>query len=125
MQKRKLGKSNLEVAAVGFGCMGLNSGYGHPLGKEDAIKLIRDAADRGMTFFDTAEVYGPFTNEEIVGEALAPIRNQVVIATKFGFKIDPKTGKQIGMDSRPRPPSDFGAVGRVPFTAAGGGSSPA
>ena len=101
MQKRKLGKSNLEVSAIGFGCMGLNSGYGHPLSKEDAVKLIRDAADRGVTFFDTAEVYGPFTNEEIVGEALAPIRNQVVIATKFGFKIDPETGKQIGMDSRP------------------------
>ena len=101
MQKRKLGKSNLEVSALGFGCMGLNSGYGHPLSKEDAIKLIRDVADRGVTFFDTAEVYGPFTNEEIVGEALAPIRNQVVIATKFGFKIDPETGKQIGMDSRP------------------------
>jgi aryl-alcohol dehydrogenase-like predicted oxidoreductase len=101
MQKRKLGKSNLEVSALGFGCMGLNSGYGQPLSKEDAIKLIRDAADRGVTFFDTAEVYGPFTNEEIVGEALAPIRNQVVIATKFGFKIDPEAGKQIGMDSRP------------------------
>lgn len=101
MQKRKLGKSNLEVSAIGFGCMGLYSGYGHPLSKEDAIKLIRDATERGVTFFDTAEVYGPFTNEEIVGEALAPIRNQVVIATKFGFKIDPETGKQIGMDSRP------------------------
>jgi aryl-alcohol dehydrogenase-like predicted oxidoreductase len=101
MQKRKLGRSNLEVSALGFGCMGLNSGYGHPLSKEDAVKLIRDVADRGVTFFDTAEVYGPFTNEEIVGEALAPIRNQVVIATKFGFKIDPETGKQIGMDSRP------------------------
>ena len=101
MQKRKLGKSNLEVSAVGFGCMGLNSGYGHPLSKDDAIKLIRDATERGVTFFDTAEVYRPFINEEIVGEALAPIRNQVVIATKFGFKIDPKTGKQIGMDSRP------------------------
>lgn len=101
MQKRKLGKSNLEVSAIGFGCMGLNSGYGHPLSKEDAIKLIRDATERGVTFFDTAEVYGPFTNEEIVGEALAPMRNQVVIATKFGFKIDPETGKQIGMDSRP------------------------
>jgi aryl-alcohol dehydrogenase-like predicted oxidoreductase len=101
MQKRKLGKSNLEVSAIGFSCMGLNSGYGHPLSKEDAIKLIRDATERGVTFFDTAEVYGPFTNEEIVGEALAPIRNQVVIATKFGFKIDPEMGKQIGMDSRP------------------------
>jgi aryl-alcohol dehydrogenase-like predicted oxidoreductase len=83
MQKRKLRKSNLEVSALGYGCMGLNSGYSYPLSKEDAIKLIRDAADRGLTFFDTAEVYGPFTNEEIVGEALAPIRNQVVIATKF------------------------------------------
>jgi aryl-alcohol dehydrogenase-like predicted oxidoreductase len=101
MQKRKLGKSNLEVSAIGFGCMGLNSSYGHPLSKEDAIKLIRDAANRGVTFFDTAEVYGPFTNEELVGEALAPIRNQVVIATKFGFSIDSQTGKQIGMDSRP------------------------
>jgi aryl-alcohol dehydrogenase-like predicted oxidoreductase len=101
MQKRKLGKSNLEMSAIGFGCMGLNSGYGHPLSKEDAIKLIRDATDCGVTFFDTAEVYGPFTNEEIVGEALAPIRNQVVIATKFGFKIDSERGKQIGMDSRP------------------------
>jgi aryl-alcohol dehydrogenase-like predicted oxidoreductase len=101
MQKRKLGRSDLEVSAVGFGCMGLNSGYGRPLSKEDAIKLIRDTADRGVTFFDTAEVYGPFTNEELVGEALAPIRNQVVIATKFGFKIDLKTGKQVGMDSRP------------------------
>ena len=101
MPKRKLGKSNLEVSAIGFGCMGLNSGYGHPLSKEDAIKLIRDATERGVTFFDTAEVYGPFTNEEIVGEALGPVRDQVVIATKFGFKIDPETGKQIGMDSRP------------------------
>ena len=101
MQKRKLGKSSLEVSAIGFGCMGLNSGYGHPLNKEDAIKLIRDAADCGVTFFDTAEVYGPFTNEEVVGEALAPIRNQVVIATKFGFKIESETGKQIGMNSRP------------------------
>jgi aryl-alcohol dehydrogenase-like predicted oxidoreductase len=101
MQKLKLGKSNLEVSTIGFGCMGLNSGYGHPLSKEDAIKLIREAADRGVTFFDTAEVYGPFTNEELVGEALAPIRNKVVIATKFGFKIDLKTGKQVGMDSRP------------------------
>ena len=101
MQKRKLGRSDLEVSAVGFGCMGLNSGYGHPPSKEDAIKLIRDTADRGVTFFDTAEVYGPFTNEELVGDALAPIRNQVVIATKFGFKIDLKTGKQVGMNSRP------------------------
>jgi aryl-alcohol dehydrogenase-like predicted oxidoreductase len=80
--------------------MGLNSGYGHPLSKRDAVKIIRDAAERGVTFFDTAEVYGPFTNEEIVGDALAPIRNQVVIATKFGFKID-ANGKQVGLDSRP------------------------
>jgi aryl-alcohol dehydrogenase-like predicted oxidoreductase len=101
MQKRKLGKSNLEVSAIGFGCMRLNFSYGHSPSREHAIKLIRDAAARGVTFFDTAEVYGPFTNEEIVGEALAPIRNQVAIATKFGFKIDPETGKQIGMDSRP------------------------
>lgn len=101
MQKRKLGKSGLEVSAIGFGCMGLNFGYGRALEKKDAMKLIHDAADRGVTFFDTAEVYGPFTNEEIVGEALAPIRERVVIATKFGFDIDPQTGRQNGMDSRP------------------------
>ncbi len=101
MQKRVLGKSGLEVSAIGFGCMGLNFSYGHALGQEDAITLIRDAAARGVTFFDTAEIYGPFTNEEIVGAALAPIRDQVVIATKFGFKIDPATGKQAGMNSRP------------------------
>jgi aryl-alcohol dehydrogenase-like predicted oxidoreductase len=101
MQKRVLGKSGLEVSAIGYGCMGLNFAYGHGLGKEDAVKLIRDAAERGVTFFDTAEVYGPFTNEEIVGEALAPIREEVVIATKFGFRIDPATGKQQGLDSRP------------------------
>jgi aryl-alcohol dehydrogenase-like predicted oxidoreductase len=101
MQKRKLGKSNLEVSAIGFGCMGLNFSYNHALTKEESIVLIRQAVDRGVTFFDTAEVYGPFTNEEIVGEALKPVRDQVVIATKFGFAIDPKTGKQTGMDSRP------------------------
>jgi len=94
-------ESGLEESAIGFGCMGLNFSYSHSLSKEDAIKLIRDAAERGVTFFDTAEVYGPFTNEEIVGEALAPIRDQVVIATKFGWKIDPATGKPLGMDSRP------------------------
>jgi aryl-alcohol dehydrogenase-like predicted oxidoreductase len=101
MKKRRLGNSGLEVSAIGFGCMGLNFSYGQALSKADAVKLIRDAADRGVTFFDTAEVYGPFTNEEIVGEALAPIRDQVVIATKFGFNIDPATHKSAGMDSRP------------------------
>ena len=93
MQKRKLGKSNLEVSAIGLGCMGLNFSYGHSLAKDQSIALIREAVDRGVTFFDTAEIYGPFTNEEIVGEALRPVRQQVVIATKFGFAIDPKTGK--------------------------------
>ena len=101
MQKRVLGKSGLEVSAIGFGCMGLNFSYGHALSKEESITLIRQAVERGVTFFDTAEVYGPFTNEEIVGEALRPVRDQVVIATKFGFAIDPETGKQSGMDSRP------------------------
>ena len=100
MQTRKLGK-NLEVSALGFGCMGLNFSYGHSLSKEESVKLIRDAVERGVTFFDTAEVYGPFTNEELVGEALRPMRDQVVIATKFGFNIDPETKKQNGLDSRP------------------------
>jgi aryl-alcohol dehydrogenase-like predicted oxidoreductase len=99
MQKRKLGKSNLEVSAIGLGCMGLSSGYGPPVDKQQGIALIRAAVERGVTFFDTAEIYGPFTNEELVGEALAPFRNQVVIATKFGFKIE--NGKQAGLDSRP------------------------
>lgn len=101
MQKRKLGNSNLEVSALGFGCMGLNFGYGSSLSREESITLIRQAVERGVTLFDTAEVYGPFTNEEIVGEALQPVREQVAIATKFGFAIDPETGKQNGMDSRP------------------------
>src|SRR6058998_702845 len=101
MQKRKLGKSNLEVSAIGLGCMGLSFGYGPAVDKKEGISLIRAAVERGVTFFDTAEVYGPFTNEELVGEALAPYRSQVVIATKFGFKIDPNTGKQAGLDSRP------------------------
>jgi aryl-alcohol dehydrogenase-like predicted oxidoreductase len=101
MQKRKLGKSNLEVAAIGYGCMGLSFGYGPPVDKQDGIAVIRAAHERGVTFFDTAEVYGPFTNEELVGEALAPIRKQVAIATKFGFKLDPATGKHLGLDSRP------------------------
>jgi aryl-alcohol dehydrogenase-like predicted oxidoreductase len=101
MQKRKLGNSNLEVSAIGLGCMGLNFGYGPGVDKPEAISLIRAAVERGVTFFDTAEVYGPFTNEELVGEALAPFRGQVVIATKFGWKIDPDTGKSVGLDSRP------------------------
>jgi aryl-alcohol dehydrogenase-like predicted oxidoreductase len=99
MQKRMLGKSGLEVSAIGFGCMGLNFSYGHALSNAESIKLIRDAAERGATLFDTAEVYGPFTNEEIVGEALRPIRDRVVIATKFGFNI--VDGKMAGMNSRP------------------------
>src|SRR5437868_11593283 len=94
MHKRKLGKSNLEVSAIGLGCMGLSFGLGPAVEKQQGISLIRAAVERGITFFDTAEVYGPFTNEELVGEALAPFRKQVVIATKFGFKIDPITGKQ-------------------------------
>ena len=101
MQKRKLGKSNLEVSALGLGCMGLSFAYGPAVEKQQGISLIRAAVERGVTFFDTAEVYGPFTNEELVGEALAPFRGKVAIATKFGFKIDPNTGKQAGLDSRP------------------------
>ena len=92
MQKRKLGKSNLEVSAIGLGCMGMSFGYGPAADKQEMISLIRTAVERGVTFFDTAEVYGPFTNEELVGEALAPFREQVVIATKFGFKLDPDGG---------------------------------
>jgi aryl-alcohol dehydrogenase-like predicted oxidoreductase len=102
MQKRKLGNSNLQVSALGLGCMGLSFGYGPAVDKKEGISLIREAVERGITFFDTAEVYGPYTNEELVGEALAPFREQVVIATKFGFKIDPNTGKQAGLDSRPQ-----------------------
>ena len=101
MQKRSLGKSGLEVSALGLGCMGLSFGFGPPTEKQAALTLIRTAVERGVTFFDTAEVYGPFTNEELVGEALAPFRKQVVIATKFGFKLDPTTGKSVGLDSRP------------------------
>jgi aryl-alcohol dehydrogenase-like predicted oxidoreductase len=101
MQKRKLGKSNLEVSAIGLGCMGLSGGFGPAVDKKEGISLIRAAVERGVTFFDTAEVYGPFTNEELVGEALAPFRGKVVIATKFGWKLDPNTGKQVGLDSRP------------------------
>jgi aryl-alcohol dehydrogenase-like predicted oxidoreductase len=99
MQKRKLGKSNLEVSAIGLGCMGLSFGLGPAVDKETGINLIRAAYERGVTFFDTAEVYGPYTNEELVGEALAPFRKNVVIATKFGFNIE--NGKQAGLNSRP------------------------
>jgi aryl-alcohol dehydrogenase-like predicted oxidoreductase len=101
MQKRKLGKSNLEVSALGLGCMGLSSGYGPAADKKEGISLIRSAVERGVTFFDTAEAYGPFKNEELVGEALAPFREHVVIATKFGFKFDRDTNKQVGLDSSP------------------------
>jgi aryl-alcohol dehydrogenase-like predicted oxidoreductase len=100
MQKRKLGKSNLEVSAIGLGCMGLSFGHGPATDTQEAISLIRAAVERGVTFFDTAEAYGPFTNEEVVGEALAPFRDRVVIATKFAFKFGPK-GEQMGLDSRP------------------------
>jgi aryl-alcohol dehydrogenase-like predicted oxidoreductase len=92
MQKRKLGRSNLEVSAIGLGCMGLSYGYGPAVDKQEGIALIRAAVERGVTFFDTAEVYGPFTNEELVGEALAPFRGQVVIATKFGWEPNPDDG---------------------------------
>lgn len=101
MKKRKLGKSGLEVSAIGLGCMGMSFGYGPPHDKQEMISLIRSAVERGVTFFDTAEIYGPFTNEELVGEALAPMRERVVIATKFGFKFSAK-GEQIGLDSRPQ-----------------------
>jgi aryl-alcohol dehydrogenase-like predicted oxidoreductase len=101
MQKRKLGKSSLEVSALGLGCMGMSFSYGPPKDKQEMISLLADAVDRGVTFFDTAEVYGPFTNEELVGDGLRPFRERVVIATKFGFKLDPATGKQAGLDSRP------------------------
>jgi aryl-alcohol dehydrogenase-like predicted oxidoreductase len=101
MKTRKLGASGLEVSAIGLGCMGMSFGYGPPADKTEMTALIRAAVERGVTFFDTAEVYGPFTNEELVGAALAPIRDQVVIATKFGFKLDPVTGQQVGLDSRP------------------------
>jgi aryl-alcohol dehydrogenase-like predicted oxidoreductase len=100
MQKRKLGNSNLEVSAIGLGCMGMSFGYGPPADKQEMISLLRSAVERGVTFFDTAEIYGPFTNEELVGEALAPMRERVVIATKFGFKFGPK-GEQTGLDSQP------------------------
>ena len=99
MEKRKLGNSDLEVSGIGLGCMGLNFGYGPGVDKQEAVALIRAAVERGVTFFDTAEVYGPFTNEDLLGEALAPVRDRVVIATKFGFAIE--GGKQTSLDSRP------------------------
>jgi aryl-alcohol dehydrogenase-like predicted oxidoreductase len=101
VQKRRLGKNGLEVSALGLGCMGMSFGYGPAGDKKEMISVIRSAVELGVTFFDTAEAYGPFTNEELAGEALAPVRGQVVIATKFGFKLDPNTGKQVGLDSRP------------------------
>jgi aryl-alcohol dehydrogenase-like predicted oxidoreductase len=100
MQKRMLGKSGLEVSALGFGCMGISFGYGPATSRDEGIAIIRDAVDRGVTFFDTAEVYGPFTNEELVGDALAPVRDRVVIATKFGFRIE--GGKQQVSTAGPR-----------------------
>jgi aryl-alcohol dehydrogenase-like predicted oxidoreductase len=103
MQKRRLGRSDLEVSAVGLGCMGMSFGYGPAADRREMIALLRAAVERGVTFFDTAEVYGPFTNEELLGEALSPFRGQVVLATKFGFRLDPKGGPQwTGLDSRPQ-----------------------
>ena len=101
MKKRLLGKSGLEVSALGFGCMGLSYGYGPAMEKQQAIDVIRTAVDRGVTFFDTAEAYGPFANEELVGEALAPYRERVVIATKFGFDIAPDGQRRGGLNSKP------------------------
>src|SRR5271155_1467179 len=102
MNTRKLGESNLEVSAIGLGCMGMSFSYGPPKNKQEMTSLLHAAVDRGVTFFDTAEVYGPFTNEELLGEALAPFRKPVVIATKFGYKLDPNGGpRPVGVDSRP------------------------
>lgn len=101
MKKRKLGTNGLEVSGLGYGCMGLSSAYGPAASREDGINMIRAAFDRGVTFFDTAEAYGPFVNEELVGEAVAPFREQVVIATKFGFDIDSKTGQRGGRREQP------------------------
>ena len=102
MQNRRLGNGNLEVSALGFGCMGMSRSYGPAGDRQELIALLRSAVERGITFFDTAEVYGPFTNEELVGEALSPLRDQVVIATKFGFRLDPKGERPfLGLDSRP------------------------
>ncbi len=102
MEKRKLGQGGLEVSAIGFGAMGLSFGLGPATDKREAIALLRAAVERGVTFFDTAEAYGPFTNEALVGEALAPLRDRVVIASKFGFALDPDTGGTVGVNSRPQ-----------------------
>src|SRR6201988_2846636 len=104
MKKRKLGKSNLEVSAIGLGCMGMSVSYGETKDRQEMTALLRAAVDRGVTFFDTAEVYGPFTNEELVGEALAPVRKQVVIATKFGFDLSGSDGRPgaAGLNSQPK-----------------------
>src|ERR1700759_2971887 len=101
MQTRQLGRSGLQVSALGLGCMGISFSYATKLSQDEAVALIRAAVERGVTFFDTAEVYGPFTNEEVVGEALRPVRDQVVIATKFGFDIDSNTRENRGVSSRP------------------------
>jgi len=101
LAKRRLGRQGLEVSALGLGCMAMSSGYGPPADHKEMIALIRSAVERGVTFFETAEAYGPFKNEELVGEALAPFRERVVIATKFGFKIDPDGQRREGLDSRP------------------------
>src|SRR5687768_7430404 len=100
MQKRTLGKTGLEVSALGFGCMGISFGYGAPRSREEGLAIVSAAVERGVTFFDTAQAYGPFTNEELVGEALAPVRDQVVLATKFGHQYDSE-GKRLGLNSRP------------------------
>src|SRR6516162_2280287 len=101
MKKRTLGKSGLEVSEIGFGCMGMSFGYGPAKDEQEMVSVIRSAVDLGVTFFDTAEIYGPFTNEELVGKALSPVRDQVVIATKFGFQIDPGGKQSTGLNSRP------------------------
>src|SRR5437016_12872471 len=122
MQKRKLGKSDLEVSAMGLGCMGMSFGLGPAVDKQQGISVIRAAVERGVTFFDTAEVYGPFNNEELVGEALAPFKGKVVIATKFGFKLDPNGGpKWVGLDSRPEHIKEVaeGSVKRLKVDAIG------
>ena len=108
MQKRKLGNSNLEVSAIGLGCMGMSQSYGPSGDKQEYIALIRAAVERGVTFFDTAEVYGPFVNEELVGEALAPFRGQVAIATKFGFNLDPNRESESGWTEQPANPHQAG-----------------